>query len=110
AGPARSVPKDELLPMMDDFAADLSRSWRAHRPDVVHAHFWMSGLASLAAAGPLGLPVVQTFHALGAVKRRHQGDRDTSPPERLAIEDDIIHGVDRVIATCRDEVEELVAL
>ena len=34
----------------------------------------------------LGLPVAQTFHALGVVKRRYQGDADTSPPERLAVE------------------------
>ena len=33
-------------------------------------------------AQDLGIPVVQTFHALGVVKRRHQGDADTSPPER----------------------------
>ena len=32
---------------------------------------------------PLGLPVVQTFHALGSVKRRHQGADDTSPPGRV---------------------------
>jgi D-inositol-3-phosphate glycosyltransferase len=107
AGPPRPVPKDDLLPFMGDFADDLHRSWAARRPDVVHAHFWMSGLASLAAAQPLGLPVVQTFHALGAVKLRHQGDRDTSPRQRLAIESGILQAVDRVIATCRDEVVEL---
>jgi D-inositol-3-phosphate glycosyltransferase len=110
AGPPRPVPKDELLPVMGEFADDLGRSWRAHRPDVVHAHFWMSGLASLAAAQPLGLPVVQTFHALGAVKLRNQGDRDTSPRQRLAIETGVIRAVDRIVATCHDEFFELVQL
>src|SRR2546423_5191557 len=73
AGPPEPIPKDELLPHMSEFAGRLERAWRAERPEVVHAHFWMSGLASLVAARPLGIPVVQTFHALGAVKRRHQG-------------------------------------
>jgi D-inositol-3-phosphate glycosyltransferase len=110
AGPPEPIPKDRLLPYMDDFATELGRSWTAWRPDVVHAHFWMSGKAALAAAGPLGLPVVQTFHALGAVKRRHQGEKDTSPPERLDEERKIIAAADHVVATCSDEVFELLPL
>jgi glycosyltransferase involved in cell wall biosynthesis len=110
AGPPRPIPKDDLLPHMDEFAAVLAREWHRARPDVVHAHFWMSGRAALAAARPLGLPVVQTFHALGVVKRRCQGDRDTSPAERLAEEEAIIHGADAIVATCRDEVFELAQL
>ncbi len=110
AGPAHHVPKDRLLPHMDDFAAALHRRWSHRRPHVVHAHFWMSGRAALAAARPLGIPVVQTFHALGVVKRRHQGTRDTSPPERVDEERAIIAGADRLVATCTDEVFELVRL
>jgi D-inositol-3-phosphate glycosyltransferase len=110
AGPPRGVSKDDLLPYMDDFGAVLSRIWAIDRPDLVHAHFWMSGKAALAAAVPLGLPVVQTFHALGVVKRRQQGMRDTSPPERLAIETAVARGVDQIIATCSDEVFELARL
>ncbi len=109
AGPARHVPKDELLPHMDRFAGELAREWRASPPEVVHSHFWMSGRAALAAAPP-GLPVVHTFHALGVVKRRHQGDRDTSPPERLGEERAIIAGAERIVATCSDEVFELLRL
>jgi D-inositol-3-phosphate glycosyltransferase len=110
AGPPRPVPKDELLPYMDEFAARLRRAFRLDPPDVVHAHFWMSGRAALAAARPLGLPVVQTFHALGVVKRRHQGARDTSPPDRLAEEAALAGSVDRIVATCSDEVFELVRM
>ncbi|MDP9392173.1 MAG: glycosyltransferase [Actinomycetota bacterium] len=110
AGPARDVPKDELLPHMAAFGQELARVWAADPPDVVHGHFWMSGLAALPAARGLGLPVVQTFHALGTVKRRHQGDADTSPPERLPLESAVARNVDRIIATCSDEVEELVRM
>jgi D-inositol-3-phosphate glycosyltransferase len=110
AGPPEPVPKDELPPYMGEFAARLRRSFRLDPPDVVHAHFWMSGRAALAAARPLGPPVVQTFHALGVVKRRHQGAKDTSPPERLRVEATLAREVDRIVATCSDEVFELVRM
>jgi len=110
AGPPTAIPKDELLPHMDAFAADLAAQWREDRPDVVHAHFWMSGHAALLAARELGIPVVHTFHALGVVKRRYQGDLDTSPPQRIAIEKEILRRADHVVATCSDEVFELVRM
>jgi D-inositol-3-phosphate glycosyltransferase len=110
AGPAEPIPKDDLLPYMDEFADRLRRSLTVDPPDVVHAHFWMSGRAALAAARPLGIPVVQTFHALGVVKRRHQGARDTSPATRLREEAILAGNVDRIVATCSDEVFELVRM
>ena len=110
AGPPREVPKDDLLPYMDAFADDLFEQWSRTPPDVVHSHFWMSAYAALRAASPLGIPVVHTFHALGVVKRRYQGDKDTSPAGRLEIERDILRRVDHVVATCTDEVFELIRL
>ena len=110
AGPPVPISKDALLPYMDQFAADLHRQWSARRPDVVHAHFWMSGYAAVRAAEPLGIPVALTFHALGIVKQRHQRERDTSPVERLAMETDLLHTVDRIVATCSDELFELLRL
>jgi D-inositol-3-phosphate glycosyltransferase len=110
AGPPEPLSKDLLLPFMSDFARELARMWRRERPDLVHAHFWMSGLAALAAAEPLGIPVVQTFHALGVVKRRHQGAKDASPRERLAIENEIMRAADAIVATCTDELFELARL
>ncbi len=107
AGPPVEISKDLLLPYMSAFARQLHHCWRDERPDVVHAHFWMSGHASLAAARPLGIPVVQTFHALGVVKRRYQGVKDTSPLERVPVEAELVRQVDRIVATCTDEVFEL---
>jgi|tagenome__1003787_1003787.scaffolds.fasta_scaffold20783912_2 D-inositol-3-phosphate glycosyltransferase len=111
AGPARAIGKDSLPPYMPAFGSWLAARWRrSGRPDVVHAHFWMSGVAALRARASTGTPLVQTFHALGVVKRRHQGDADTSPPERLAREEHLARTADAVIATCSDEVRELLAL
>lgn len=113
AGPAERIAKDDLLPWMHDFGAYLERRWACDPPDIAHAHFWMSGLAAIQAAQAAGarrVPVVQTYHALGTVKRRHQGGRDTSPASRIRLERAIGRGADAVIATCSDEVAELAAM
>jgi glycosyltransferase involved in cell wall biosynthesis len=110
AGPPSDVPKDELLQYMPAFGDYLAERCRAEPYDVVHAHFWMSGLAAVQAARTTGVPVLQTFHALGTVKKRHQGAQDTSPPTRLALERSLCRSVDHVIATCSDEVTELRAM
>ncbi|MEN3534603.1 glycosyltransferase [Microbispora sp. ZYX-F-249] len=110
AGPAAEIPKDEILPWIPHFGKWLHDRWLFDRPDVVHSHFWMSGLAALAAAEKLRIPVVHTYHALGSVKRRHQGTADTSPRERVEAEAEIGRRVDCVIATCTDEIDELIRM
>jgi D-inositol-3-phosphate glycosyltransferase len=110
AGPPETIPKDEIYPHVGAFARALTVAWQLRRPQIVHAHFWMSGLASLRAAAPLGIPVAQTFHALGVVKRRYQGDKDTSPAPRISHEVEIARQADQIIATCSDEVFELVRM
>jgi len=108
AGPPTPLPKDELLPYMGEFGRYLAARWEADfTPAVVHAHFWMSGLAALTATAIRPIPVVVTYHALGSVKRRFQGEEDTSPPSRQGLERELGLLADRVIAQCGDEVEEL---
>ncbi|GAA1426427.1 glycosyltransferase family 1 protein [Microlunatus lacustris] len=107
AGPAAPLPKDDLWPHMPAFADALTEQLTASAPDLVHGHFWMSAWAADRAADALDLPRLVTFHALGTVKRRHQGLADTSPPERVAVELAVARTADRVIATCSDEVREL---
>ncbi|MFV2118696.1 glycosyltransferase, partial [Streptomyces sp. Act-28] len=107
AGPPEPVPKDELLPHMDAFGRYLARVLEGRPPDVVHSHFWMSGVAAVRAVRTLRVPLLHTYHALGTVKRRHQGAADTSPPERIGAEHEVGLACHRVIATCRDEVREL---
>jgi D-inositol-3-phosphate glycosyltransferase len=110
AGPPRALAKDDLWPYMNAFGERLSAAFASDPPGLVHAHFWMSGCASLAAAKPLGIPVVQTFHALGSEKRRMQGEADTSPSERIAHEARIMREADRIIATSSAEIFELCRL
>ncbi|RLP91913.1 glycosyltransferase [Micromonospora sp. CV4] len=112
AGPPSRVPKDELLPYLGEFGSWLADTWRRGdwTPEVAHAHFWMSGLATVHAGRRIGVPSVLTYHALGTVKRRHQGSMDTSPPGRIGYERALGRAVDQVIVQCADEVRELVRM
>lgn len=110
AGPARVLPKDQLLQYMYAFGHFLDDSWLSDGPDVAHAHFWMSGVATQRAARAHRVPTVQTFHALGLTKKLHQGTDDTSPDCRIGVEAGIARAADWVAATSTDEVFELVRM
>ena len=110
AGPATFVPKDDLWPLMpafrDAFLAFAAR--RGPRYDLIHGNFWMSGWVAVQLKRILGIPVVHIFHATGKTKQRHQGSADTSPDERISVELEVIDGVDKLIAQCPSEQQELV--
>jgi len=109
-GGSMEISKDALLPHMRAFGAWLRSRWRVNRPDVVHAHYWMSGLASLEGIAGLQTPFIQTFHALGVVKRRFLRSLDSSPPERIPAERRLAHFADAVVATSTDEANELMRM
>ena len=69
AGPRGRAPGDEAGLDIPAFSDHLARRWRQDPPDIAHAHFWTSGLAALAGARGLNLPVVQTFHSLATPPR-----------------------------------------
>ena len=64
----------DLLERVPAFSGPLRSLWQSDRPDVVHALRWTSGLAALAAARDLGIPVVQEFSSLGVSERRAAAD------------------------------------
>jgi glycosyltransferase involved in cell wall biosynthesis len=110
AGPAAFVRKEELLPWVPDFTAFVQRFAERERYDVVHAHFFMSGLVAMHLKNALRLPFVVTFHALGLVRKLHQGAADEFPARRIAIERDIMAAADAVVAECPDDRRNLVTL
>lgn len=112
AGPSRYVAKENLLEHMESFGVWMRDFFsRQPRPyDIVHANFFMSGLASLHVTTVFKLPLVITFHALGRVRRLHQGEADRFPPARIAIEDQIIRHADSIIAECPQDFVDLTSL
>ena len=111
AGPPRFVAKEAMLEHMPEFSATLLRRVDASCPyDVVHANFFMSGLVALQLRASFGIPMVMTFHALGEVRRQHQGAADGFPCERLEIERRIVETAERIIAECPQDEMDLVRL
>lgn len=102
AGPARDVPKEQMLPYIDAFARFVARFAR-RQPlmyDLVHANFFMSGMVAAHLRRTLNLPFVITFHALGQVRRLAQGAADGFPSQRVQIESGLMREAGRVIAEC----------
>jgi len=112
AGPPSFVRKEELLKYMPEFTAYVLQFFKCQRKsyDLVHPNFWMSGLVACELKKQLGLPFVVTFHALGRVRRLHQGTRDEFPNQRFEIEDRIVAEADRIIAECPQDEEDLIRL
>ena len=53
--------------MTDEFGEAVARLSRENHYDIIHAHHWQSGIAVLPVALELGTPLVQSFHAVGAM-------------------------------------------
>ncbi|HEY7521918.1 MAG TPA: glycosyltransferase [Methylomirabilota bacterium] len=110
AGPPEFVRKEDLLPHMEEFTANVLRLARRQRRGyaLAHANFWMSGLVAADVKQAIALPFVVTFHALGRVRRAFQRAADQFPDARFAIEDRIVAEADQVIAECPQEAEDLI--
>src|SRR5699024_1939542 len=112
AGPAQYLAKEDLMPYMDDFSRFMSSYFEdADEPyDLIHANFFMSGMAAMPVARRFGIPLAMTFHALGRVRRQHQASADRFPDSRFDIEDDIVRQADCIIAECPQDRDDLIAL
>jgi D-inositol-3-phosphate glycosyltransferase len=112
AGPATQLPKEQLLPHMDEFARFMIDFMKQEKTPyhIVHANFFMSGMVGLQIKRALGVPLVMTFHALGRVRRLHQGESDGFPDARFQIEDELVKEADSVIAECPQDESDLIHL
>jgi len=67
--------------------------------DVIHSHYWLSGLVAWELKKAWNLPVIQMFHTLGHMKdlvARNDEERETET--RLRAEREIMGFVDRLVA------------
>ncbi|MFQ4137411.1 glycosyltransferase [Nodosilinea sp. PGN35] len=115
AGPPEPVPKELLLPHMGEFARFMVAFARREQQqgsgyDLVHANFWMSARVASQIKQYVGVPFVVTFHALGKVRRRHQGEADGFPDDRFAIEEQVVQNADGIIAECPQDRDDLIQL
>jgi D-inositol-3-phosphate glycosyltransferase len=103
AGPLRYLTPASVYKHLDAFEAALSAFVAGERTyDVIHSHYWLSGLVGERLSGAWGVPHVVMFHTLGEVKNR-ASHREHESALRISSEAAIIAGCDRVV--CATELE-----
>lgn len=113
AGPVGIVPKAALPDHIADFVAGVRAFAAGHRIsyDIVHSHYWQSGIAGVELADAWNVPLMHSSHTLAKVKNRFlpPGD-EPEPPTRLAGEAEVISAADILIASTDEEWEHLACL
>jgi D-inositol-3-phosphate glycosyltransferase len=110
AGPLGPVLKEDLPDLVPEFTEGvLTRMAHGHPADAIHANYWLSGMAGHAIKHELDLPLVSTFHTLDRVKAEAEVG-DAGGELRSAKEAEVIGCSDAILASCDDEVTQLVRL
>ncbi|MBW7924899.1 MAG: glycosyltransferase family 1 protein [Burkholderiaceae bacterium] len=110
AGPQAELPKEKLLAHMPAFSAAMHAFVREQKLcyDIVHANFFMSGWVGLRFARTFRTALVTTFHALGRVRRLHQGADDGFSDARFDIEDQLVRESHRIVAECPQDLRDMI--
>jgi len=120
AGPAQPVPKEMLLPYMGEFTQFVQEFIQRETKQangslkgeplyqLIHANFWMSALVAMNLKRQMGIPFIVTFHALGRIRRQHQGSADRFPDQRFSIEEEVVRSADFIVAECPQDREDLI--
>lgn len=109
AGPIEQLEKEYLYDYIPEFTKNVVAfiSREAIEYELVHANFWMSAMVAADLKRMLQIPFVVTFHALGYIRKIHQGSQDKFPSERIEIEKQIVKDADHIIAECPQDKEDL---
>jgi glycosyltransferase involved in cell wall biosynthesis len=105
AGPLAPLDPDKLTAHLPEFGRCLAQRWRRNPPDIVHAYSWIMGLAALAGARDLDVPVAATFGSLGAAEQRH--GLPAPSDARIRLEACIARSADVVLASSAEELADL---
>jgi glycosyltransferase involved in cell wall biosynthesis len=109
--PARRQTNGGWLPHLGVFARLLSQRLReGPPPDVVHAHYWTSGLVAALACRGMPVPVLHSFHGLGVVAHRHLGDTPLTSKQRVGVETTVSKTSACILTSSNEEQLELVKL
>ncbi|UFS61208.1 glycosyltransferase [Subtercola endophyticus] len=78
AGPPHELLKEDLPPIVGRFQSALAA---LPRFDVLHSHYWLSGLAALPVATMNHCPHIQSLHTVAALKNVERGADDRPEPQ-----------------------------
>lgn len=104
AGPKASLHKNSLFPYIPSFVAQIAKftDAEARSYDLLHSHYWLSGVAGEQLAWRWDIPHVTMFHTLARLKQLAHPDEQESP-QRLDSEQHLLQSADCVIAATIDE-------
>jgi D-inositol-3-phosphate glycosyltransferase len=114
AGPERPVSKETMVEAMPQLVARIQEhsAQTGTRYDVIHSHYWLSGLAARELSARWdGIPVVQMFHTLGHMKNQvAQAPHEFATQQRVDAESEIMCLADRVVAGSPLDKAQMVSL
>lgn len=100
AGQKRYVPKNDMIDLLPTFYEELKQTLNLASYDVIHTHYWLSGLLGSTIKKNYHMPWIHTNHSLGVAKQMATGLKE---PTRLAAEKLILCSADRIVATTVNE-------
>ncbi|MEX2160637.1 MAG: glycosyltransferase [Anaerolineales bacterium] len=108
AGPGAEPAKIELAAYIPEFAeAMLEYQREGPSYDLIHAHYWMSGLVGAQLKSAWKVPMVLMFHTLGLVKNRITAAGEHESDERIRGERRALMAADMVVAATPAEQADL---
>ena len=110
AGPEHPLPKPELACFVPEFAEHILEfcEKKGLEYDLIHSHYWMSGLAAEVLKDAWGVPVIQMFHTLGKLKQQVAQNADEAEGDyRIQGEKRAISVADKIIASTSTEKTQL---
>ena len=110
AGREVPLPKEELLSYIPEFTTGIEEftSAKSLEYDLIHSHYWMSGIAGLELKRQWHLPMIQMFHTLGVMKQRvARPEEELDGDYRLIGEKRILQEADRIIAATPAEMAQI---
>jgi len=111
AGGVRYVPKQAIYDLLPEFISNLKTfvQEQDRHYDLIHGHYWLSGLAGLDLKAAWGTPLVQMFHTLGEIKNLVARSPDEMESElRIDCERHIMAHADQLVAANADERAHMV--
>lgn len=109
AGPEKPVSKEELaeyIPAFSQAVLELVEN-KGISYDLIHSHYWMSGMAGKELKAAWGIPMVHMFHTLGLMKNRIAGEGEFEGDYRIRGEREVLRTTDMVIAATVAELAQL---
>lgn len=110
AGPEVPLPRDELASHIPEFVEGIRnfKEIKGVNYDVIHSHYWMSGLAAMDLKSLWGSPIIHMFHTLGVMKQRvAQSEDDKDGEFRISGEREVLGAADRIVAATPAELAQL---